>query len=135
MSMRSTDNRDYKYVMQDISNIYLGARFTYEELLEEDEIPLKVKKLINGYIKQNVDNDHLSLESHFYYMEDNGFLYQTFLQLKTKIRISIFSQKKKHYITEMVKLQDFVKIPTEEKKKQGILIQEIVISKLALLTL
>lgn len=135
MSMRSTDNRDYKYVMQDISNIYLGARFTYEELLEEDEIPLKVKKLINGYIKQNVDNDHLSLESHFYYMEDNGFLYQTFLQLKTKIRISIFSQKKKHYITEMVKLQDLVKIPTEEKKKQGILIQEIVISKLALLTL
>ncbi len=135
MSMRSTDNRDYKYVMQDISNIYLGARFTYEELLEEDEIPLKVKKLINGYIKQNVDNDHLSLESHFYYMENNGFLYQTFLQLKTKIRISIFSQKKKHYITEMVKLQDFVKIPTEEKKKQGILIQEIVISKLALLTL
>ena len=135
MSMRSTDNRDYKYVMQDISNIYLGARYTYEELLEEDEIPLKVKKLINGYIKQNVEDDHLSLESHFYYMEENGFLYQTFLQLKTKIRISIFSQKKKHYITEMVKLQDFVKIPTEEKKKQGILIQEIVISKLALLTL
>ncbi|HKM35245.1 MAG TPA: hypothetical protein VJY54_10960 [Lachnospiraceae bacterium] len=135
MSVESTDNRDYKYVMQDISNVYLGARYTYEELIEEEEIPFKIKKLINGYINQVVKEENLSMESHFYYMDAHGFLYQTFLQLKTRVRISIFSEKKKHYITEVMKLQDFVKISPQEKEEQGILIQEIIFSKLALLTL
>ena len=34
-----------------------------------------------------------------------------------------------------MKLQDFVKIPPEEKEKDGIKIQEIIIAKLALMTL
>lgn len=135
MSVENTENRDYKYVMQDLSNVYLGAKYTYEELLEEEEIPFRIKKMINGYIRQEVKDENITLESHFYSMDEHGFLYQTFLQLKTRVKISIFSEKKKHYITEIMKLQDFVKITPQDKDKQGILIQEIIFSKLALLTL
>lgn len=135
MNVEGTENRDYKYVLQDVSYVYLGAKFTYDELLEEEEVPFKIKKLVNAYIKQDVKDDNVTIESHFYKMEPKGFLYQTFLQLKTKVKFSLYSEKKKHFITETMKLQDFAKIAPQEKEKQQILIQEIMISKLALFTL
>ncbi len=134
------ENRDYKYIMQDVSTIYLGARYTYEELTNEEEMPFKIKSLVNRYIKQELNGENLSLESHFFYMEPQGFAYQTYLQMKTKVKISILEEKKgfggkvkKVYTTQTMKLQDFVKIPPAEKEKQGIMIQEISLSKLALM--
>lgn len=131
---------DYKYIMQDVSTIYLGAKYTYEELTEGNDIPFKIKSLVNRYIKPELDGENLSLESHFYYMEPKGFAYQTYLQMKTMVKISIIGDKKgfggkvkKVYTTKTMKLKDFVKIPPEEKEKQGIMIQEISFSKLALM--
>lgn len=138
--MTNMENRDYKYIMQDVSTIYLGARYTYEELTNEEEIPFKIKSLVNRYVKQELNGENLSLESHFFYMEPQGFAYQTYLQMKTKVKISILEEKrgfggkvKKVYTTQTMKLQDFVKIPPAEKEKQGIMIQEISLSKLALM--
>lgn len=51
MSTENTENRDYKYVMQDFTTVYLGARYTYEELIEAEDIPFKIKTLVNHYIK------------------------------------------------------------------------------------
>ena len=135
--MRDCQYTDYKYIMQDVSSIYLGAKYTYEELTENEEIPFKIKSLVNRYIKQELSEEGVSLESHFSYMEEKGFAYQTFLQLKTKVRISILEQKKRRkgepaYVSRTLKLQDFVKIPPDEKEEKGILIQEISFSKLAL---
>lgn len=137
--MRDCQYADYKYIMQDVSNIYLGAKYTYEELTEDEEIPFKIKSLVNRYIMPELKDGDVSLESHFYYMEEKGFAYQTFLHLKTKVKISILEQKKRVggkgepvYASRTLKLQDFVKIPPEEKEEKGILIQEISFSKLAL---
>ncbi len=138
----ASGNRDYKYVLQDISTLYLGARYTYDELIEEKEIPFKIKTLVNRYIKPELSGENLSLESHFYYMMGEGFAYQTFLQLKTKVKFSVLQEKKgvggriqKIYATKTMKLQDFVKIPTDKKEEEGIMIQEISFSKLALMGL
>ena len=135
MSIKETDNRDYKYIMQDISHIYLGAKYSYEELLCEDDIPFKIKKLIHSYVESEVKEEDLTIESHFYYMNGSGFLYQTFLQLKTSVKFSTFSESKGHFVTEIMKLQDFVKMSPEEKESKSVLIQEIIISKLALLSI
>lgn len=131
---------DYKYIMQDVSTIYLGAKYTYEELTEENDIPFKVKSLVNRYIKPELEGENLTLESHFYYMEPKGFAFQTYLQMKTMVKISIIEEKrgfggkiKKVYNTRTMKLKDFVKISPSEKEKQGIMIQEISFSKLALM--
>lgn len=35
------ENRDFKYVLQDFGNLYIGARFTYGEMLENEDIPFK----------------------------------------------------------------------------------------------
>lgn len=131
---------DYKYIMQDVSTIYLGAKYTYEELTEENDIPFKVKSLVNRYIKPELEGENLTLESHFYYMEPKGFAFQTYLQMKTMVKISIIEEKrgfggkiKKVYNTRTMKLKDFVNISPSEKEKQGIMIQEISLSKLALM--
>ncbi len=124
---------DFKYIMQDVTHVYIGARYTYRELIEAEDVPFKIKKMINQYIEPELHGEDLSIESHFYYMDGSGFAYQTFLQLKTQVRISIIKGNKYHTMT--MKLQDFVKIPPEEKEKDGIKIQEIIIAKLALMTL
>lgn len=132
-------NRDYKYIMQELSTLYIGARYTYEELIEEEEVPFKVKKMINTYVKPELEGEDLSIESHFYYMDGSGFAYQTFLQLKTKVRFSILEKKGKKqeasYVTKVMKLQDFIKMTPQEKEEKGVMIQEIGMSKLAMMML
>lgn len=141
----TASSRDYKYMLQDISTVYLGAKYTYGELIEEKDISFKIKTLINKYVvpeleKAGIDFENLPLESHFYYMEGKGYLFQTFLQLKTKVKFSILQEKKglfgkvkKYYVTRTMNLADFVKMPPAEKEEKGIFIQEISMSKLALL--
>ena len=124
---------DFKYIMQDVTHVYIGARYTYRELIEAEDVPFKIKKMINQYIEPELHGEDLSIESHFYYMDGSGFAYQTFLQLKTQVRISIIKGNKYH--TTTMNLDDFVKIAPEEKVKDGLKIEEIIIAKLALMTL
>lgn len=132
------ENRDYKYLLQDLSNVYLGARYTYGELIETEDIPFKIKTMVRRYILpelKEVDlSEKLSLEKHFYEMEPKGFAYQTYLQLKTKVKISALSEKGS-YTTKTMKLQEFAAMSQADKQAKGVLIQEIALSKLALMTL
>ena len=34
-----TANMDFKYVLQDFNNVYIGARLTFAELCEQDDTP------------------------------------------------------------------------------------------------
>lgn len=131
------ENRDYKYVMQDVTSIYVGARYHYEELIAAEDVSFRLKTMVNRYIKPELSGEDLTIESHFYYMQPEGFAYQTFLQLKTRVRLSILREKrgKRQYATEIWKLQELVKLSPAEKEQAGILIQEITLSKLALMTL
>lgn len=137
MSVTAAENRDYKYVMQDVTNVYVGAKYTYEELINAEDVSFRLKTMVNRYVKPELSGEDLSIESHFYYMEPQGFVYQTYLQLKTRVRISILRDKrgKRQYATEIWKLQELVKLSPVQKEQSGILIQEIILSKLALMTL
>ena len=84
---------DFKYIMQDVTHVYIGARYTYRELIEAEDVPFKIKKMINQYIEPELHGEDLSIESHFYYMDGSGFAYQTFLQLKTLVftsRVAVY---------------------------------------------
>ncbi len=133
------ENKDFKYVIQDFSTLYIGAKYTYKELIEEEEAPFKLKSIIQKNVLSEMEPD-LSLESHFYYMEDNGFIYQIYKQLRVKLKVSeivekksFFGKKKKEYVSKVYSLADFVKIPLEMKKQKGVVISEINMSKLALM--
>ena len=136
--MEYQDN-DFKYYMQDVGSLYFGARYSYEELMAHEMVSFKFKSIIEHYIAKDTQLD-TTLESQFYYMTDDLFSYKTFMQLKAKVKISLlvekkplFGAKKTVYQTQVLSLDEFVRMNLAQKKKCGIIIQEIIISKLALM--
>lgn len=95
-----TRYEDYKYVMQDAGSLYIGARYSYEELMEQEMVPFKLKTVLARYVLTEVSPE-TTLESQFYYLEENTFLYETFSQLKIRVRAQV--QKKKRRCPGRVK--------------------------------
>lgn len=135
-----TQYEDFKYVMQDTGSIYLGARFSYEELLEHEMVPFKLKAILTHYILKEASPD-TTLESQFYYLEKDTFLYEIFKQVKIRIKIqrqvkkkSLFGKEKIKYQEEILKLDEITEMNLARKKGSGMLVREIIISKLGMMT-
>lgn len=133
-------DNDFKYVMQDTGSVYLGARFTFQELMEQESVPFKIKAILTHYIFKEV-NPSTSLESQFYYMESGNFLYETFCQLKIRLKVNVleekktlFGKKKLRYVEKILTLQQLAEMNLAKKKASGVIIREIIISKLAMMT-
>lgn len=131
---------DYKYVLQDVGTVGIGAKFNYYELEHDEDVPFKIKLIAEKYLSSEIDKS-TTLESQIYYMTRESFAYECFLQLKTKVKFSrqivrkrMFGGEKKIYKTEILPLNKFVEIPLETKKESGIMIQEIVFSKMSIMT-
>lgn len=135
-----TQYEDFKYVMQDTGSIYLGARFSYEELLEHEMVPFKLKAILTHYILKEASPD-TTLESQFYYLEKDTFLYEIFKQLKIRVKIqrqvekkSLSGKEKIKYQEEILKLDAITEMNLARKKGSGMLVREIIISKLGMMT-
>lgn len=135
-----TQYEDFKYVMQDTGNIYLGALFSYEELLMQEMVPFKLKAILTRYVLKEVSSD-TTLESQFYYLEKDTFLYETFYQLKIRVKIqrqterkNLFGKIRTEYKEEILPLKELVEINLARKKASGLLVREIIISKLGMMT-
>ena len=115
-----TENRDYKYFMQDTGSIYLGAKLSYAEILQDEMVNFKYKSIVEHYILKDTDPE-TTLESQLYYMTGEEFSYRTYLQLKAKVKISIqeerkslFGKKRKGYVTKVMPLSEFAR--SEERR-------------------
>ena len=130
---------DYKYVMQDVYQLYVGAKYTFDEVVENEEIPFKFRLIMERYIYQDLDPE-TTLESYFYYLDGKGLPYKIFRQIKLKVKISILAEKKsltgkstKRYTTQVAPIEQFVKLTPAQKEEKGVVIQEVLCSKLALM--
>lgn len=133
------ENKDYKYTMADYSNIYLGAKFTYRDVIEHPDIHFKIKAIIERYFLKDLDPD-TTLESHFYYMTPDEFAAKTYIQLKVKVKFNILEEKKglfgkgkRVYTTKIVPIHKFMEMNLAKKKAGGVVIQEVVFPKMTLL--
>ena len=138
--MNQSSYEEFKYMLQDTGSLYIGAKFTYRELMEHPELNFKFKSVIEHYIFKEADSD-TSLESEFYYMTKESFTYRTYEQLKTRVKINLivekkglFGKKKRTYVEKIMPLKDFVNIPLARKKRDGVIVQEMILSKLALMS-
>lgn len=125
---------DFKYYMQDIERNYFGARYTYNELLNNEMVPFKFKTIITKYLKDDVELD-TTLESHLYYMNDQNYDYRIYKQLKSRIRVSEYKNSKdssKGFKEKIYKIEELVRISPKEKEEKGMIIRELILSKLAL---
>ena len=108
--------------------------------MAHEMVPFKFKSIIEHYITKDTQLD-TALESQFYYMTDDLFSYRTYMQLKAKVKISLlvekktlFGPKKTVYRTRVLSLDEFARMNLAQKKKCGVIIQEIILSKLALMS-
>ncbi len=133
--MRNIVNEDdFKYYMQDIERHYFGGRYNYLELLDNEMVPFKFKSIISKYLKEQVGLE-TTLESHIYYLEKDTFDYEIYKQLKCRVRVSQYkdpNKRDKGFKEKLYSITEFVRIPKEEKEEMGIIVRELVISKLAL---
>jgi hypothetical protein len=139
--MNKSIYEDYKYTMQDTSSLYVGAKYTLAEILENEEINFKFRLIVEKYIIPEADAED-TLETHLYYLEPKSFLVKLYDQMKARVKVSIIEEKKtwggrskKKYVTKMLKLPELADLSTEEKEKCGIVIQELKVSKLAMMTI
>lgn len=137
--MQKQHYEDFKYVMQDTYQMYLGAKYTFEEVVDNEEIPFKFRLIVERYVYQEID-PQTTLESHFYYLADKGLLFKTYKHIKLKVKINILEEKKSLtgkskmvYTTQILPIADFVKMTPAQKEAKGVVIQEICCSKLALM--
>ena len=125
---------DFKYYMQDIERYYFGARYDYNELIANELVPFKFKSVITKYFKDDIDFD-TTLESHLYYIGKDTYDYKVYKQLRARIRTSVYKnpeRKDKGFKEKVYKIEELAKISPEEKEKLGLIVREIIISKLAL---
>ena len=125
---------DFKYYMQDIERYYFGCRSSYQFLLDDENVPFKFKTIITKYLKDSIDYD-TTLESHLYYMERDSFDYEVYKQLKARVRVVLYKdpdKRDKGFKEKLLTLEQLVRISPEEKERQGMIVRELVLSKLAL---
>ena len=72
-----------KYVMQDVGTLYVGTKYTFEEILESEEIPFKFRLLCERYLLPEADRED-TLETTLYYLDPKSFVVKILKQLKSK---------------------------------------------------
>ena len=132
------ENRDFKYVMHDLTNVYIGTKFSYEELLNEEEVPFKLKMIISHYILKEV-GPATKLEDHIFYMKETDISYFVFRQMKAKFRLNVWKDekdgvKKPGYKSQIYKLEEIVGNKELQEKKDITLVEELHITKLGLMS-
>lgn len=140
LNINSETNADFKYEMNDLTVLYYGAKYTYQEILDDVVSSFKLKHIIRIYFLNEVDPE-TTIESHLYYMEPESESALVYKQLKVKVRVSVpvikkklFGGEEKRYTEKIIPIEKFMEWTPEEKKQQGIVIHEVQISKLGLMS-
>ena len=130
---------DGKYAIQDVGTLYVGCKFTFEELLECEEVPFKFRLVCERYLLPEADRED-TLETHLYYLDPKSFEVKILKQLKAKIKVNLLAVKENlfgyasnEYITKTLGVDEICSLKPEEKEELGMVIQEIAVSKFALM--
>lgn len=137
--MQKTEYEDFKYSIQDVANLYIGCKYTLGEIRDEENIMFKFRLIVERYILPEADEED-TLETHLYYLDTAGFVLKIYKQLKARVKVNIIEEKrgffgkvKKVYATKVWTVEQLAKMPPGEKEKNGVIVQELLLSKLALM--
>ena len=131
------ENRDFKYVMHDMTNLYIGAKYSYDELLVSDDVPFKLKTLISRFILREVAGN-TTIENHIFYLKETDMSYQIFKEMKAKFRLSVWKDetdgvKKPGYKSETYRITEIIGNEELMRKKDITMVEEMHITKLRLM--
>ena len=131
-------NNDFKYVMHDLTNVYIGAKYTYGELMDTDEVPFKLKTVFSHVMLREVAAD-TTLENHIFYLKKEDMSYQVYKQMKARFKLSVLEENghgkgKPGYAAREYKIEDIVASSELHEKKDQILVTELHLTKLGIMS-
>lgn len=139
--MQKITYEDYKYCMQDTSRVYVGCKYTFAELLEDEDVMFKLRLVMRQYILPEADLED-TLETHLYYLDSGSFLVKLYDRMKARVKVnvieekkSLFGKRKKEYVTKQMDIRQLTEMTPAQKEAVGLVIQELGVSKLALMGL
>ena len=103
---------DFRYIIQDLSNYYIGARMTYEELTGHEDMPGRLRSAIFRYIEDETDLSVMLCE-HLLSMDKKSKSAFIFEQLKCEITILPDKEKGRMKQTIM-KAEEFFSSPLRD---------------------
>lgn len=131
---------DYKYMLDSLSVLQIGARYTYRELLDDTEVSYKFRCIIKQHILQEVADD-TTLESHLYYLAPGDESCRIYRQLKAKIRVYVRKEKTNRkgdteilFEERTLTPEELASIRPQQKELMGMIIAELQISKVGLMS-
>lgn len=126
---------DYKYVIQDFSNVYVGANYSYAELVESDDTPSRLKDAVYRIFYKEVGPD-MTISGHLLNLKEDSMCYMAFSQLRLQIKVTFCVQKqdkkgkfKEEYETKDYPLDKFMSDAYIHEHLDTCLIQEIYFKK------
>ena len=134
-------NNDFRYVMHDMTNIYIGAKHTYDELMNIDEVPFKLKTILSHYMLKEIAGN-TTLENHLFFMKKTDESYRIYKQMKTRFKLNVFRENghgkgKPGYVQKEYKIDEIVEGPESavlHENMNTIFVEEMHITKLGLLS-
>lgn len=126
----------YKYVLQDITHVYIGGRFTLQEVIGFDDAPFKVKVTVNRYFLGDSPNGaDIRLSDFILDVERNAFSYEVLKKLKTKVKYTIPKNfdADEGYRNTVASFEEFYENEVIRQHREQVMIEEISFSKLALM--
>lgn len=130
-------DNDFKYVLQDFSNIYIGARSSYGELAENEDLPHKLREVIVRIFLTETAED-TTPENHLFYLTKDSASYRALKKMKARFRMSVWEEadgkkrKKSGYVNREYGLDEIVDSGELHAQKDSIIVEEMHISKLGL---
>jgi len=86
--MTMGNENDFKFVMQNFSDVFFGLRLTYKELAEAEDTPQKLKTAVYQYILAEAGED-TRICDHVLTMNADSKAYMVFSQLKGKFKVML----------------------------------------------
>ena len=133
-------DRDYKYFIDELSKLYIGARYTYGEVLDETDLSARFRQIVSRIFLQHVDPE-TTIESHLYFLQDDTEDYRALSRIRARARCSVLTEKKRFgggtervYREKVFTMGELVSFSPAEKEARGFVIRELIISKPALLS-
>ncbi|MDD2969474.1 MAG: hypothetical protein PHT89_02335 [Lachnospiraceae bacterium] len=125
------NRNDFKYVIQDLSKVYIGANYTYEELQNEDDMPVKFKEAAFRVFSMETSLA-TTIAAHLLSIKKEDRSYFVYKQMRVKIKVTSLVRGSNAFSTGSYKLDEFMD-EFQNKAVQGeYFIEELEIKKLHL---
>lgn len=124
------NENDFKYVLQDFSSITLGARYSYQEIMENERVPFKLQSIVERYILPYITDPSIEIGRHVLSLTKEDPCYRIYENLK--LRVKYFEPREKGGFQEKkAKLEGFMEVAGVWK--EDYMLQEVIFSNLAVM--